>query len=265
MTESEWLAATVPETILAALKGEVRERKLRLFALSCCRRVDFLLGADDMKRCRFAIGTLENQIEKIASDRELQTALVDMVGEAMDAGNSVHHPGDLVWYAISAAAYSLVSLRKGDWANLAKQTCEAIAYDSLVRSNNTELEGVAARWNLKKPFNEVEWRRDETAIRELHEYVAAYGIEQTNQAHRIRDIFGNPFRPVAFDLSWGSDTVLSLARHIYNSRDSSAMPVLADALQDAGCDNDDILNHCRDANGVHVRGCWVVDLLLGKS
>jgi hypothetical protein len=42
------------------------------------------------------------------------------------------------------------------------------------------------------------------------------------------------------------------------------MPILADALQDAGCDNTDILNHCRDANAPHVRGCWVVDLLLGK-
>jgi len=49
------------------------------------------------------------------------------------------------------------------------------------------------------------------------------------------------------------------------SRDFSAMPILADALQDAGCDNDDILTLCRDAKGVHVRGCWVVDLVLGKS
>ncbi|MCE9561744.1 MAG: hypothetical protein K8U57_06775 [Planctomycetes bacterium] len=81
----------------------------------------------------------------------------------------------------------------------------------------------------------------------------------------LRDIFGNPFRPVTFDSEWRSDTALSLAKHIYESRDFSTMPILADALQDAGCDNDDILHHCRDANGVHVRGCWVVDLVLGKS
>ena len=60
-------------------------------------------------------------------------------------------------------------------------------------------------------------------------------------------------------------TRLHLARGMYDSRDFSAMPILADALQDAGCDNDDILNHCRDASGVHVRGCWVVDLVLGKE
>jgi len=81
----------------------------------------------------------------------------------------------------------------------------------------------------------------------------------------FRDIFGNPFRPIGFDPMWRSDTALSLAKQMYESRDFSAMPILADALQDAGCDNDDIFDHCRDASGVHVRGCWVVDMLLGKS
>ena len=52
---------------------------------------------------------------------------------------------------------------------------------------------------------------------------------------------------------------------MYESRDFSAMPILADALQDAGCVNDDVLNHCREAHAAHVRGCWVVDLVLGKA
>jgi hypothetical protein len=80
----------------------------------------------------------------------------------------------------------------------------------------------------------------------------------------IREIFGNPFRPVTLEPSWLTSTVVSLARQIYESRDFSAMPILADALQDAGCDNENILNHCRGGSG-HVRGCFVVDLLLGKS
>jgi hypothetical protein len=79
----------------------------------------------------------------------------------------------------------------------------------------------------------------------------------------IRDIFGNPFRPVIADLSWLTSTVAVLARQMYESRDFSPMPILADALQDAGCDNADFLDHCR-GDGPHVRGCWVVDLLLGK-
>jgi hypothetical protein len=80
----------------------------------------------------------------------------------------------------------------------------------------------------------------------------------------LRDIFGNPFRPVAFDKQWRTDTAVSIARGMYDSRDFGAMPILADALQDAGCDNEDVLNHCRGP-GPHVRGCWVVDLVLGKA
>jgi hypothetical protein len=81
----------------------------------------------------------------------------------------------------------------------------------------------------------------------------------------IRDIFGNPFRPVAFDPAWRTSTVVALASQMYESRDFGAMPILADALQDAGCTNEDVLTHCRDAQQVHVRGCWVVDLVLGKG
>jgi hypothetical protein len=81
----------------------------------------------------------------------------------------------------------------------------------------------------------------------------------------IEDIFGNPFRPVAFDAEWRTDTAVSLAQGMYDSRDFGAMPILADALQDAGCDNEAVLHHCRDAKQPHVRGCWVTDLVLGKS
>ena len=84
-------------------------------------------------------------------------------------------------------------------------------------------------------------------------------------ADLLREIAGNPFRPVPFSSAWRTDTAVSLARGMYELRDFGAMPILADALQDAGCDNDDILNHCRDAKQTHVRGCWVVDLVLGKT
>jgi hypothetical protein len=80
----------------------------------------------------------------------------------------------------------------------------------------------------------------------------------------LRDAFGNPFRPVAVLPEWRTDTTVSLARTMYESRDFGAMPILADALQDAGCDSAEILDHCRGP-GPHVRGCWVVDLVLGKE
>jgi hypothetical protein len=110
-------------------------------------------------------------------------------------------------------------------------------------------------WDPIAPFDvdipPDEW---ETAIKEA--------VRRT-QTQRLRDIFGNPFRPVTFDPSWQTSTVVALAKQMYESRDFSPMPILADALQDAGCDHADILDHCRGP-GPHVRGCWVVDLVLGK-
>jgi len=80
----------------------------------------------------------------------------------------------------------------------------------------------------------------------------------------LRDMFANPFRPNSLHSVWRSGTVVSIAQAIYDERAFERMPILGDALEDAGCDNGDVLNHCRQP-GVHVRGCWVVDLLLGKE
>jgi hypothetical protein len=80
----------------------------------------------------------------------------------------------------------------------------------------------------------------------------------------IQDVGGNPFRPVTFAPAWRTSTVLCIADAIYADRAFGNLPILADALEDAGCDHADILSHCRGP-GPHVRGCWVVDLVLGKS
>ncbi len=88
--------------------------------------------------------------------------------------------------------------------------------------------------------------------------------ERIQQSHLLRDIFGNPFRPIAVDPTWLTSTAVGLARGIYDDRAFDRLPILADALQDAGCENSDILAHCR-GDGPHVRGCWVVDLVLGKT
>jgi hypothetical protein len=86
------------------------------------------------------------------------------------------------------------------------------------------------------------------------------------QRHReiLRDLFGNPFQPVALNPSWRTPTVLALAQEIYDSRAFNRLPALANALEEAGCRDADLLAHCRGA-GPHVKGCWAVDLLLGKE
>ena len=120
------------------------------------------------------------------------------------------------------------------------------------------------RWHdvdTKKLF-ERDLLRQEVGVfclRELQQHA-----HHPRASHLARDIFGNPFRPAALDPSWLTSTVVTLARGIYEERAFDRMPILADALQDAGCDNEDVLNHCRGP-GPHVRGCWVVDLVLGKT
>ena len=82
----------------------------------------------------------------------------------------------------------------------------------------------------------------------------------------LRELFGpRPLRPTAAEPEWLTSTVVALARGIYDEKAFDRMPYLADALQDAGCEDDSVLSHCRDAKHVHVRGCWVLDLMLGKA
>jgi hypothetical protein len=97
--------------------------------------------------------------------------------------------------------------------------------------------------------------------------------EEVRREHKavcdaLRDVIGNPFRSqqpiLPAVLAWNDSCVLRIAQGIYDDRDFDRLPILHDALLDAGCDNDDILAHCRGA-GPHVRGCWVIDLLLGKA
>lgn len=107
----------------------------------------------------------------------------------------------------------------------------------------------------------------EYAFPNLREYFAAQPgvLREDPRAYLpavIRDIF--PFRPVAVEPRWLTSNVLALCEGMYESQDFGAMPILADALMDAGCGHEGILAHCR-GEGPHVRGCWVVDRLLGKS
>ena len=87
--------------------------------------------------------------------------------------------------------------------------------------------------------------------------------EYKAQSALLRCIFGNPFRPVAFADAWRSETAVELATGIYEERAFDRLPILADALEEAGCDHADVLNHLRGP-GPHARGCWVVDGVLGK-
>jgi hypothetical protein len=88
--------------------------------------------------------------------------------------------------------------------------------------------------------------------------------QKTRAVLLVRDIFGNLFQPVSVDPSWLSSTVVALARGAYEERSFDRLPILADALEEAGCADAELLGHCR-SGGEHARGCWVVDAVLIQS
>jgi hypothetical protein len=81
----------------------------------------------------------------------------------------------------------------------------------------------------------------------------------------LRDLFDNPFRPVSLDPTWQTPEGVRLAQAIYDDHAFDRLPIVADALEEAGCANPDVLSHCRQQGTVHVRGCWLIDLLLNKA
>lgn len=89
-------------------------------------------------------------------------------------------------------------------------------------------------------------------------------IRSRSESDLLRELLGNPFRPVTLNPNWLTSTVKQLAALIYEERQFDKMPLLGDSLEDAGCSNDDVLKHCR-GGGEHVRGCWVVDRVLEKE
>jgi hypothetical protein len=93
---------------------------------------------------------------------------------------------------------------------------------------------------------------------------SARKVTASHLAAVLRCIFGNPFRPITLDPSWLTTTAKQLAKSIYQDRAFDRLPILADALEDAGCNQPDILGHLR-SGGEHCRGCWAVDLVTGKE
>jgi hypothetical protein len=231
MTDSEWVACEDPTLMLRFVKGHrtIRKRsklrKQRLVAVACCRRLQPLLDDERNRRC---IEVVERFADEQATNEELRAA----EKEASD-----------IW--LKAAGNSTLFA----CVQLCYDKCDGLHVSTTTMSAAFERE----KTDANEPFDPLDGRRS-----------GACPSEARAQSALIRDIFGNPFRPVTSNPSWLTSTVLDLARQMYDTRDFSAMPILADALQDAGCDNDDFLNHCLGA-GAHVRGCWVVDAILGKS
>lgn len=266
MTEAEWLTSDQPASMLDAISHSADLRNGRLFALACCRRVEHLLTAEE-KYCQQAITTLERHIERAVDDRELAERTGHVIGDVYDAAAGIGHPGDVGAYAVRYAALVVASGLERKLSVMSTAVSAAVAYETIARQASRVVEEIASRWGRDRfptRLSEIDWNRDEAAVIQMAEFRSIVRIEEHKQADQLRDIFGNPFRPVVFDPRWRTETTVALAAGIDAERAFDRLPILADALEDAGCDHADILHHCRGP-GPHVRGCWVVELVLGKE
>jgi hypothetical protein len=231
MTEDQWLACMDPVPMLEFISGRASGRKLRLFSVACIRRVQrFLLTADSL-----GVIDLAEQLADDPSTTVDEEAVDSLLAAASIVGGIVPDDPD---------ACVPIDFR-------ADAVCDAI------------LHAVADPEDFNRTGASHSLRAAERAVDALRHAGEEIDSEPRFQAGLLRDIFGNPFRPVSLEFRWLTSNVVKLANTIYDNRDTARLPLLADALQDAGCNDETILSHCRSV-GPHVRGCWVVDLLLKK-
>ena len=235
--EPLWLCDYSVESMCKTLGGmedqggpRLSRRKLRLFTAACLRRIQRVFK--DQRNRRF-IDTVEEHADGLITYEENSRRLGQLADPPnADAPTNPDDPNypcedNPVECACTAMVFAV-----GE---------RMIGYDAYT----------AAAWAALAADNQEE--------------------EGAAQVSLLRCIFGNPFRPVALNPAWRTPTVTALATAAYDERelpagtlDPERLAVLADALEDAGCDKADILSHLRGP-GPHVRGCFVLDLLLGRK
>jgi hypothetical protein len=227
VTAEEWLACADATPMLEFLRGKASDRKLRLFAAACCRSAWTYLTTH---RSRTAVEVAERFADGQATNAEL----VRVYEMALDAAHKAQQRG-------SRRRFGHLLLRSEAKLFYAGQTA-----------------------HLHKPFlvGRLSWVGRDEDIKSI-------------SPNLLRDIFGNPFRPSpplpAAVLAWNDATVPRIAQAIYDERqmpqgtlDAGHLAILADALLDAGCEDEALIGHCREP-GPHVRGCWTLDMILGKE
>jgi hypothetical protein len=237
MTEVDWLACTEPHAMLEYLKGRASERKLGLFGVACCRRLGHLLTD---AQSREAVDLAERFADGLATHAQLDVGM----DAAFDVFHEVKLPFDEPWDP--RAAY-----------NPAADVASAVFHLRATGADGAEWVAAFASSGLAYlagSYDDPAWD-------------AARQAERARQCGLLRDLFGNPFRSIRLEPGWlrhDGGAVLQAARAIYEGSRFDELPQLGDLLERAGCSDDEILGHCRRP-GDHIRGCWVVDLLLGKE
>jgi hypothetical protein len=250
MTETEWLECISPEDMLIYLGEQASSRKRRLFACACVRRIWPLLRDEHFRQVlkaaeRFADGRV------FAKDLEKARR----IARRLRAKREARELRQTTWMTLAAraAAQAVEALLPEDEPILIRPR-DIREPPDVVTATRTARCAVRAAQALRE--------KDTPAVRET-----IRRLPSLDAVELIREIFGNPFRSVTLDPSWlgcKDGRVPKMAQIIYRKRCFRNLPLLAEALETAGCGDAEILTHCR-APVEHVRGCWVVDLLLGKK
>lgn len=236
MTEEEWLGwSGISDKMLNFLQGMPGlGRKRRLLAVACCRHVLPWMPEE----CLAAIPMAERLAEERV-DEEARWVVYQAAGDAKDEQVDIRKS----WAAY--CAYQAVG-RPSD-------------YEQPTSWNNDLAAWLAQTAAQPNSWINNHWDNDVLLL------------ERHKIANLIRDVFGNPFRPLAINPNWLTPTVTNLATVAYENRampsgelDTTRLAILADALEETGCDNQDMLGHLRSSIP-HVRGCWPVDLVLGLN
>jgi hypothetical protein len=236
MTEAEWQGGADPAAMLGRLQGRASDRKLRLLACACVRRSPLLTGmlqADYRRRLREAVESAERAAEGRGAAERLAEAYAAAAGCV--AGEA--------YFEQPAAQAAQDTAREGA-ADAAQAVFQAL--EQQARRHGAE----------SSPF----------VANEADDVAAALAEERRRQADAVRELFGNPFRPVPLTPGlrrWNDGCVVKMARVIYDERRYADLPILADALEEAGCEHRGLLEHCRGDG--HALGCWALDLLLGQG
>jgi hypothetical protein len=237
MTEEEWLACDDPTKMLNSPLPQISPRKLRLFGIACVRRIAWLLKDT---RTKVVLAAAEAFADGLIASKDA------VVVEEAGAG-------------AVAVAYEALSQAAKDWWNAYEPT-------SLPPEGAAECTAGQAAAVTLALWAPATWGALEAARHAAKATASRRWAERAAQAALFRDIV-KKFRKSQVNLNvlaWNDGAVCKMAQAVYDARAFDRLPLLADALEDAGCDDADILSHCRTP-GEHVRGCWVVDLLLGKS
>ena len=272
MTEAEWNACTDPQPMLELLRGKVSDRKLRLFGVPICRAIGHLL-ADN--RSRKAIEAAERYTDGELSETQFARIRTEALAALFNAKRAEYDEEARANFCVTpkysvvcvelyaSCAVAALVLAKADMrmSELGRSEPPGATEQGTGDTSRSCNEWAALAFVEAERIAHDRSRRNAIPRRWLDD-VEPPGVPE--QASLLRELIGNPFRPVTVNPAWLTSTVKQLAEAIYQEKAFDRMPILGDALEEAGCTDAEMLNHCRQ-QAEHVRGCWVVDLLLGKE